>query len=126
MRAAIAQLDGFRSTQDIYTQMRAGGDHVGLSTIYRHLQRLAEQGVVDAIHTASGETLYRYCRRDAADDECHHHHLVCSKCGHTEPIEGKEIQEWVHHMARRHGYTQTQHTVEIFGLCKSCADHDSP
>jgi Fur family transcriptional regulator, ferric uptake regulator len=117
---AIAGLDGFRSAQDVYTHMKTDGDAIGLSTVYRHLQRLAEQGVVDAIHTAIGETIYRYCRRPADDGCHHHHHLVCTQCGHAEPIESDHVEQWAHDMAHKHGYAQTHHTIEIFGLCQQC------
>jgi Fur family transcriptional regulator, ferric uptake regulator len=64
-------LEGFCSAQQIHAELRSRGEHVGLTTVYRHLQVLSEDGRVDAIRDSTGETLYRKCRSDA-----HHHHLT--------------------------------------------------
>ena len=47
-RTAVAELleqvDGFKSAQDLHDLLRAGGESVGLTTVYRHLQALGEAG----------------------------------------------------------------------------------
>ncbi len=105
----------FRSAQDIHAELRAAGESVGLTTVYRHLQSLADDGVLDTLRTGEGELLYRCCRMDE-----HHHHLVCESCGRTTEIEGADIERWVEKAAGKHGYTSTSHTLEIFGLCAAC------
>ena len=105
----------FRSAQQIHTELRAAGDSVGLTTVYRHLQALTEYGVLDTLRTDSGELLYRCCHIDE-----HHHHLVCEGCGRTEEIEGADIERWIEQTAGAHGYANTSHTFEIFGLCGRC------
>ena len=107
----------FRSAQDIHAELRAAGESVGLTTVYRHLQSLADDGVLDTLRTGEGELLYRCCRMDE-----HHHHLVCESCGRTTEIEGAEIERWVEKTAGTHGYTSTSHTLEIFGLCAVCRE----
>ena len=44
LAAALAGLPGFCSAQDIHAELRRKGEHVGLATVYRHLQVLSEQG----------------------------------------------------------------------------------
>ena len=106
----------FRSTQEIYAELRAAGESVGLSTVYRHLQALAEEGVLDTLQTKDGELLYRSCRSDG-----HHHHLVCEQCGRTAEIEGSpEVESWIEQAAIEHGYTKVSHTFEMLGLCSAC------
>ena len=61
VREALRAQGGFCSAQDVYAALRADGSSVGLSTVYRHLQNLVEDGVVDVIHTPDGEATYRYC-----------------------------------------------------------------
>jgi Fur family ferric uptake transcriptional regulator len=117
VRDALRAAGGFRSAQDVYAELRAEGGAVGLSTVYRHLQALVDDGVVDVIHTADGEATYRYCGDPGPG---HHHHLVCRQCGRTEEIEGRAIERWAGDVAREHGYTAVDHTVELFGLCPGC------
>src|SRR5580692_8355956 len=92
------------------------GEHVGLTTVYRHLQALSEQGSIDAIRDASGETLYRQCGTSV-----HHHHLTCRNCGRSVEVEGRAVEQWAERVAAEAGFTDVGHTVELFGLCPQCA-----
>jgi Fur family transcriptional regulator, ferric uptake regulator len=118
VRDALRRAGGFRSAQDVYAVLRAGGATVGLSTVYRHLQALVDDNVVDVIHTPDGEATYRFCG-DPVEGR-HHHHLVCRKCGRTEEIEGRAVERWAGEVAQSHGYSDVDHTVELFGVCPRC------
>ena len=115
VQAALADSGGFRSAQDVYAELRQRGESVGLTTVYRHLSALVESGAVDVLHTPEGETLYRRC------GEGHHHHLVCRGCGRTVEIEGREIEKWTQRVAAEQGFSEVDHTVEVFGTCAECA-----
>jgi Fur family transcriptional regulator, ferric uptake regulator len=114
--ALLDRLDDFRSAQEIHDELRHGGDAIGLTTVYRTLQAMADGGEVDVLRTASGESVYRRC---ASTD--HHHHLVCRRCGAAVEIEGPAVETWAQAVADRHGFTDLSHTVEIFGLCRECS-----
>lgn len=115
---ALIAAGGFRSAQDVYAKLRAQGESVGLSTVYRHLQAFADAGVVDVIHTPDGESTYRYC---GGAQQSHHHHLVCRRCGYAEEIEGRAVERWAATTAEKHGFTDVDHTVEVFGVCAECS-----
>jgi Fur family ferric uptake transcriptional regulator len=119
VRDTLRTAGGFRSAQDVYTRLRSDGEAVGLSTVYRHLQSLVDDGVVDVIHTPDGEATYRYC--GDAEEQRHHHHLVCRACGRTEEIEGRAVEKWAGEVARDHWYADVDHTVELFGVCPDCS-----
>jgi Fur family ferric uptake transcriptional regulator len=116
VQAALATSTGFRSAQDLHAQLRHQGESVGLTTVYRHLQVLADTGAVDVLHTAEGETVYRLC---GSGD--HHHHLVCRDCGRTVEIEGREVERWTQQVAAEQGFVDIDHRIEVFGSCASCA-----
>ena len=116
LAAALASLPGFCSAQEIHAELRRKGEQVGLATVYRHLQALSEQGRVDAIRDASGETLYRQCGTTG-----HHHHLTCRSCGRSVEVEGRAVEQWAKRVAAEAGFTDVGHTVELFGLCPECA-----
>ncbi|MFL6240352.1 MAG: Fur family transcriptional regulator [Actinomycetes bacterium] len=113
---AVGDTTSFRSAQDIHAALRAAGDDVGLTTVYRHLQGLTDGGLVDALQAERGETVYRRC---ATTD--HHHHVVCRRCGRTAEVEGPEVERWADRVASAAGYTDVSHTVEVFGVCAACA-----
>ena len=111
----VAGSDSFRSAQDIHAELRAAGEHVGLTTVYRHLALLTEEGRLDALQTAEGELVYRCCTIEA-----HHHHVVCRQCGRTSEIELPDLEAWAEATAAELDYTDVTHTVEIFGICAAC------
>jgi Fur family ferric uptake transcriptional regulator len=113
--AALATLDDFRSSQELHEYLRDQGESVGLTTVYRTLQAMAELGEVDVIVRDDGEAAYRRCSDD------HHHHLVCRSCGATVEITGPTVEEWADAMAAKHGFRDVSHTLEIFGLCRACS-----
>ena len=105
----------FQSAQDIHSDLRARGESIGLTTVYRHLQALADDGVLDTLRTDSGEVMYRCCRLEE-----HHHHLVCRNCGRTSEIEGNDLESWIEQTVEAHGFADPSHTLEIYGLCSAC------
>ena len=113
--AALEQAAGFESAQALHDRMRRAGESVGLTTVYRHLQSLADAGEVDVLRTSDGEAVYRRC---GGDD--HHHHLVCRSCGATVEVTGPEVEKWAAKVARTHGFRDVSHTVEVFGTCRDC------
>ena len=119
-RAAVADIlartDEFRSAQQIHAALEAEGTKVGLATVYRNLQTLAETGAVDQVRSAEGEALYRACERQE-----HHHHIVCRRCGYAVEIAGGELEAWISGVSAAHGFTGVEHTAELFGLCASCS-----
>ena len=119
-RTAIAALlenvEEFRSAQELHDELRRRGEGIGLTTVYRTLQSMAASGQVDSLRTDTGEALYRRCSQGH-----HHHHLVCRQCGATVEVDGPEVETWASETAAAHGFSDVSHTIEIFGICASCA-----
>jgi Fur family ferric uptake transcriptional regulator len=119
-RAAILETlsrqDDFRSAQQIHEQMKSAGETVGLATVYRNLQALARSGRLDLLVAGDGESLYRQC-----EDTGHHHHLVCRECGRTVEFLAPKLESAMTAIAHDHGFTDVDHTLEVFGLCGDCA-----
>jgi Fur family transcriptional regulator, ferric uptake regulator len=119
-RAAVSgvldDLDEFRSAQEIHAMLRARGEQVGLATVYRTLQGLAQAAEVDVLRSVDGEAVYRRCSSDQ-----HHHHLVCRVCGRTVEVAGPAVERWAGKVAAEHGFAEVSHTLEVFGTCAACA-----
>ncbi|MBO0914366.1 transcriptional repressor [Streptomyces sp. NBC_01260] len=118
--AALDEVDEFRSAQELHDVLKHRGDSVGLTTVYRTLQSLADAGEVDVLRTTEGESVYRRC---STGD--HHHHLVCRMCGKAVEVEGPAVEQWAETIAAQHGYVNVAHTVEVFGTCAECASAES-
>jgi Fur family ferric uptake transcriptional regulator len=111
----LADVDEFRSAQELHGMLKDRGTKVGLTTVYRTLQALAESESIDVMRMPSGEHLYRRCSQG------HHHHLVCRDCGRTIEVAGPAVERWADAVAADHGFTDVSHTLEIFGRCEECS-----
>jgi Fur family ferric uptake transcriptional regulator len=120
-RAAVEDALGrettFRSAQDLHASIRVSGNQISLATVYNQLRQMADRHEVDVVRTEAGEALYRRCGAGE-----HHHHLRCRRCGRVEELEAPAVETWAVTVADRSGYTEVAHTVEVTGICPSCAD----
>lgn len=114
--AAIESSPVFRTAQELHADLVARGSSVGLTTVYRNLQGLADDGVVDVLLGPRGESMFRKCATDA-----HHHHLVCTSCRRSVEVDSSELEDWAEATAEEHGFTILGHVAELFGLCRRCA-----
>ena len=113
--AALDSVRDFRSAQQLHDLLKQRGEAVGLTTVYRTLQGLADAGEVDVLRDADGESRYRRCSTG------HHHHLVCRHCKRTVEVAGPAVEQWAERTAREHGFVDVAHTVEVFATCATCA-----
>ncbi len=111
----LEDVSEFRTPQDVHEELRRRGHRVGLTTVYRHLNLMAERGSLDVLRKPNGETVFRRCAA-----ESHHHHLICRHCGKTVEFEGPQIEQWTEDVARAAHFHEVSHTVEIFGTCDAC------
>ena len=116
VKHALGEATGFVSAQQLHGVLKNHGSTIGLATVYRTLADLAATGDADALQSQDGESLYRACTTN------HHHHLICQSCGRTVEIEATRLENWAVEVASEHGFTQTSHTLEIFGICSKCGN----
>ncbi|EON24573.1 zinc uptake regulator [Nocardioides sp. CF8] len=114
VRDELARGDDFRSAQDIHASLGARGTAVGLATVYRALQTLADSGAADSLRSPAGQAVYRVC------GQVHHHHLVCRSCGRTVEVQGLAVERWAEKTAGANGFSDVEHTVELTGTCTPC------
>lgn len=101
------------SAQDIYIELRNCSQSIGLATVYRSLEALKLEGVVQVRTLASGESLYSSVQQDK-------HHLTCLQCGISIPINQCPVHELETQLHNSHRFKIFYHTLEFFGLCNKC------
>ena len=100
------------SAQDIYIELRSS-QNIGLATIYRALEALKLEGVVQVRTLASGESLYSLVQQDK-------HHLTCLQCRQSILIDECPVHELETQLHNFHKFKIFYHTLEFFGLCHQC------
>lgn len=100
---------------DNFTKM---GMSVGVTTIYRHLEKLLEEGFVRK-YTVDGTT--GACFQYADDQQCREHfHLMCEKCGCLIHLECAHLTELSEHIFREHGFQVNPFRTVFYGTCQQC------
>ena len=112
----LAELDDFRSAQDLHALLRSRGEGVGLATVYRTLQSMVDEGQLDVLRRDDGEAAYRRC------SPVHHHHLVCRSCRRTVEVTDPPVERWAKRVAAEHGFAAVDHQLEVYGTCGACAE----
>jgi Fur family ferric uptake transcriptional regulator len=109
------------SVKEIYNSLSVLYPKIGLSTVYRTLDLLAQSNLINKLDIGDGKSRYEY-KPDMK--KAHHHHLVCTKCGKiidysdfTER-ELKLFREAEKKIAGKHDFQVQEHSIEFYGLCK--------
>ena len=102
------------TAQQLYDRLRKGGNRIGMATVYRTLDALAEAGIIEPLAHFRDVLCYRVCR------EGHHHHLVCSQCHSIGELRGCDLEEPLARAAAEHGFVATGHHLEVVGVCAAC------
>ncbi|MEH1921328.1 Fur family transcriptional regulator [Nostoc sp.] len=101
------------SAQDIYVELRNTNQSMGLATVYRSLDALKLEGMVQVRNLANGEALYSLAQQDK-------HHLTCLQCGVSIPIHQCPVHDLEDQLETSHKFKVFYHTLEFFGLCSQC------
>jgi len=103
------------SAQELRDRVGEGGENVSLSTIYRALERLQENGDVRSILSARGQLW-----EPVGHDDEPHDHLICTSCGLTIEFSDALVSGFGKTVASRKGYVYHESRFDIFGLCSKC------
>ncbi len=104
------------SAEDIYRALLGSGEDVPIATIYRVLTQFEGAGLV-ARHKFEGEhSVYEL------NEGSHHDHILCVECGRVEEFVDETIEQRQQAIAEEHGYSITDHSLIIQGICASCQE----
>lgn len=108
---------GHHSLEEMYKLVNEVDDSIGQATVYRTLKLLVDAGFADAIAFHDGITRY-----ELKYGQEHHDHLVCRDCGASLEFHSEKLEREIRAIARKHGFKDTSHVVNIYGICKDCQD----
>jgi Fur family transcriptional regulator, ferric uptake regulator len=106
--------DHHLTAEDIYRFLMESGEEIGLATVYRVLTQFEEAGLVRRHHFETGQSIFEL------DHGAHHDHLVCVKCNQVEEFVDEIIEKRQEEIAKQAGYTITDHSLNIYGICSAC------
>ena len=107
----------YLSPEDVWLRLKKRFNSMGLPTVYRNLEDLANQGIVIKVVHPDRKLYYYYC----PNTEQHHHHFVCTSCRKVEDISFCGLDEIEKEVRRKLKGNVVSHLLQVFGFCKECA-----
>lgn len=114
LAALIARRQGHFTAADLLTDAEQHSLSIGRATVFRLLEILADQNLVERVDLPDGRHAYVPC------EPSHHHHLVCVSCGAISEVDDCGIDAVTDEAARRSGFEIQSHRLELFGRCPRC------
>ena len=105
------------TANEVYDMVRKRLPRIGLGTVYRNLELMAESGIILKLEV--GGTQKRF---DATIDP--HYHIRCLNCGKVDDIEMPVMSEINKAAEELSQYQILGHHIEFSGLCSECNNTD--
>ncbi len=96
------------TAEDIYKQLLAGEEDIGLATVYRVLTQFEAAGIVVKHNFESGQAVYELDRGQ------HHDHMIDVDTGHVIEFVSEDIERLQQDVAEKHGYEIEDHSLVLY------------
>lgn len=104
---------------DIDSYLKRNENEVNITTIYRYLDRLEEEGsVIKYVAQKGSKAVYQYVELGHRCEE--HLHLKCVKCGCIVHLECDFMDEISEHILKDHGFALQCRNSILYGTCQKC------
>ena len=122
LSAIRAMGEGHFTAQEISEKMKEGGNAVGLTTVYRLLDRMVEGGEVRKyVHSSTSPACYEWIGSPTENEECQrHYHLKCKCCQRLFHVKCHQIDHFTEHILFEHGFSIDHATTVFLGVCEHC------
>lgn len=108
---------------DMYGYLRGQGMSVGQSTIYRHLEKLVDEGILSKyIIDGNSPACFAYVGEEHKQEETCCFHCKCEKCGKLIHLHCEELQEMQAHLLARHQFKLDPQRTVLYGRCEECRE----
>lgn len=102
---------------DICSLLKNNSTPVGTTTVYRHVQKLLDEGIITkySVDSESGA-----CFQYSGEDCKMHFHLKCSKCSRLFHASCTYIESIENHIFEHHGFKVDNSKTVFYGVCQEC------
>ncbi len=100
--------------KDIYNKLN---EEVGLTTIYRLVDKMVIDKVLNKYITNDNITYYEYLNKCNHEN---HFYLKCNKCSNLIHIDCDCIKELESHIFNKHKFNMNHDNIIIYGTCNKC------
>jgi Fur family ferric uptake transcriptional regulator len=96
------------TAEDVYKQLLAGQEDIGLATVYRVLTQFEAAGIVVKHNFEGGQAVYELDRGQ------HHDHMIDIDSGKVIEFVSEDIERLQQAIADKHGYLIEDHSLVLY------------
>lgn len=100
--------------KDIFDEMK---EDMGLTTIYRYVEKLEKNGILTKTLGENNTTYYQYLEQCQEEN---HFYLKCSQCGTMIHVDCDFVKKLENHILKEHKFTINKDHIIMTGLCEEC------
>lgn len=104
------------NAEQILEKLKAENLSIGVSTVYRHLDKLCAEGELQRLATLSDKGACYQTKKCTKE----HFHLKCTKCGTLEHLSCEKLMGISNHVASEHDFKIDSSKTVFYGLCRNC------
>ena len=112
---AVYHSDGHLSVDEVHARVQRQSSYVDLSTVYRTLMFLKQQGVIGELRLDGQPVRYEAIRSGHE-----HHHAVCSVCGAMIEVDSDDLENLGKLMDAKYGFAVNLVHLTLIGQCPAC------
>lgn len=113
----LGKVTSHPTANEVYDMVRKRLPRIGLGTVYRNLELMAETGIILKLEV--GGTQKRFDATVAP-----HYHIRCLSCGKVDDIEIPVMANIDKTAADLSQYQILGHHIEFSGICSECSNSD--
>lgn len=113
--------DSHVTIDEVFNYLSEQGNKVGRTTVYRHMEKLADDGVLRKYYIEEGiGSCYQYI---GEREDCHQHfHLKCTECKELIHLKCSYLEDLNNHILKDHNFKINNTKTVFYGICENCRD----
>ena len=116
IQAFLEVSDKHLSAEDVYNIVKQQHSDIGLATVYRTLDLLADLEVLNRMDFGDGRSRYELNQGDSHQ----HHHLLCLGCRSVMEFEDDLLDALEEVIAKKSKFQIVDHQLKFYGYCCEC------
>jgi Fur family peroxide stress response transcriptional regulator len=109
----LGQTESHPTADWLYQKLKKEFPNLSLGTVYRNLNILVEQKLIQKLPFGSTHDKYEVIKSP-------HYHLVCENCGSVGDFNMPHYTEINQQAQAMSGFHISRHRIDFFGICEKC------
>lgn len=115
IRVILENIDMHLTAEELYTILKKDHPGIGIATVYRSLDLLSKEKIMNELDFADGYSRYEF------GGQKHHHHLVCLGCGKVVEFSDNLLERVEKSIGEKHDFHIIGHHLKLYGYCSDCS-----